>query len=181
MSDAIQNLCERAQKFRDVAHLILAKYETAPSRIISLDKTRQEIANLTLYQDELFGEALSCIEKGCFRAAHVMAWAAFMDFLEEKLTSDNLKAVKTFKKGWEKFNSTEELRENVSEYQLIEAAKDVGLLSKQEMKALHGLLAKRNECAHPSGYNPSMNEAIGYFSELLTRIKKIESRRVRSV
>jgi len=178
MSDAIHVLFERAQRFRDEAHAILSKHETAPSRIISLENTRQQIASFSLYQKALFDEAVSCIEKECFRAAHVMAWAAFMDYLERKLASDNLKKAKEVRTGWSKYKGIEELRENVAEYQLIEAAKDVGLLSKQEMKTLHGLLAKRNECAHPSSHNPDMNEAIGYVSDLLKRIKRLEKKSI---
>lgn len=178
MPDPIRIFCTRVQKFRDEAHSILAKHESAPSRIISLESTRQQIAGLSLYQQALFDEAVSCIEKGCFRAAHVMAWAAFMDYLEEKLASDGLKKVRAVKTGWSKFKSVEELRENVAEYQLIDAAKDVGLLPKQEMKILHGLLAKRNECAHPSSHNPDMNEAIGYVSELLKRIGRLKKKSI---
>jgi len=178
MLDALRALYKQAQKFRDEAHSILAKQETSPSRIISLEYTRQQIASLSLYQKALFNEAVSCIEKECFRAAHVMAWAAFMDYLEKKLASDGLKKIRAIKTGWSKFKNVEDLRENVAEYQLIEAAKDVGLLSKQEMRTLHGLLAKRNECAHPSNHNPDMNEAIGYVSDLLKRIKRLEEKNI---
>jgi len=176
--DPIQALYKRAWQFRDEANSILGIYEDAPSRISSLEKTRRQIASLSLYQQKLFDEAAACIEQGCFRAAHVMAWAAFIDYLERKLASDGLKKVKAVKTGWSKFGSVEELRENVAEFQLIEVAKEVGLLSKQEMKTLHGALAKRNECAHPSDHNPDMNEAIGYVSELLKRIKRLEGKSI---
>jgi len=178
MSDVIQALYERAQRFRDEAYSTLGKHETAPSRIISLVNTRKQIASLSLYQKALFIEAVSCIEKGCFRAAHVMAWAAFMDYLERKLASDNFKKLKSIKPNLSKYKGVEELRENVAEYQLIEAARDVGLLSKTEMKTLHGLLAKRNECAHPSHHAPGMNEAIGYASDLLKRIERLEKKSI---
>jgi len=176
MSDPIRVVLARAQRFREEAHSILAKHEAAPSRVISLERTRQQIAGLSLYQKKLFDEAVSCIERGCFRAGHVMAWAAFMDYLENKLASDGLKKVKAFKPGWSRFKGIEELREHIAEYQLIGAAKDVGLLSSTERKTLQGLLAKRNECAHPSSHSPGMNEAIGYLSELLRRIERLEKK-----
>ena len=45
------------------------------------------------------------------------------------------------------------------------------------MKALHGLLNRRNECAHPSDYFPDLNETLGYLSELFQRIEYLERRR----
>ena len=47
--------------------------------------------------------------------------------------------------------------------------RDLKLLGKGEHKSLQDLLSKRNESAHPSGYKPGLNEALGYVSELLNR------------
>jgi hypothetical protein len=96
-----------------------------------------------------------------------------MDLLEEKLASDGLVKLRTAKAAW-KAGSVEELRETVVEYQLIEAAKDLGLCTKTEMKALHGMLNKRNECAHPNDFFPDMNITLGYISELLTRVATLQ-------
>jgi len=101
-----------------------------------------------------------------------MAWAAFMDFLEEKLASDGFVRLKAKRPAWPS-SSVEELRESVVEYQLIDAAKDLGLIGKTQAKALHGLLNKRNECAHPSDYFPALNETLGYVAEILARIGAI--------
>ena len=96
-----------------------------------------------------------------------------MDLLEEKLASDGLVKLRAAKAAW-KAGSVEELRETVVEYQLIEAAKDLGLCTKTEMKALHGMLNKRNECAHPNDFFPDMNITLGYISELLTRVATLQ-------
>ncbi|MDZ7401885.1 MAG: hypothetical protein ONB37_17140 [candidate division KSB1 bacterium] len=169
-------LRQKAHAFKGEAHLILSGYESSKSRIFSLDKTRSILNMLSLQQDELFQQSLVCIERGIFRAAHVMAWAGFMDFLEQKLSSDGLIKVKSVRTGWNRYNTIEEIRENVPEFQLIEAARDVGLLSKSETKTLLGLLSKRNECAHPSAYKPGLNESLGYVSELLNRIKQLDNK-----
>ena len=156
---------------------ILAVHETAPSRIVLLEDTYKRLGTLSLRQDELVRQALRCIENELFRAAHVMAWAGFMDFVEEKLSSDGLKKLHALRPAW-KASSVEELRESVVEYQLIEAARDLGLCTKTEGKALHGLLNKRNECAHPSNYFPSLNESLGYVSEVLQRIGQMQPKTV---
>lgn len=172
--DIVLELHDRAERFRLEAHQILATYETSPSRVMSLDKTRSQLAGLSLRQDDLFREALACIESGSHRAAHVMAWAAFMDFFEQKLATDGLAKVRAARPAWAKHATLEDLRDNVPEYQLIQVACEVKLISKSEMKTLHGLLSKRNECAHPSSYAPGLNESLGYASELLSRISHLQ-------
>lgn len=159
----------KVRAFEREAHKILAVHEAAPSRLVLLEDTYKKLAVLTLRQDDLLRQALRCIENELYRAAHVMAWAAFMDFLEEKLASDGLLKLRALRPTW-KASSVEELRDNVVEYQLLEGARDLGLCGKTETKALQGLLSKRNECAHPSNYFPSMNETLGYVTEVLSRI-----------
>jgi hypothetical protein len=165
----LAELVHRLRAFEREAHGILAVHEAAPSRLVLLENTYKKLTVLNLRQDDLLRQSLRCIENELYRAAHVMAWAAFMDFLEEKLASDGLVKLRALRPAW-KVASVEELRENVVEFQLLEAARDLGLLGKNETKALQGLLSKRNECAHPSGYFPSMNETLGYVTEVLNRI-----------
>jgi hypothetical protein len=53
--------------------------------------------------------------------------------------------------------------------------KPIGGYNKTTMKALHGLLNKRNECAQPSGYSPDLNRTLGFIGELVDRIKKLQT------
>ncbi len=163
----------RARAFEREAHGILAVHEAAPSRLVLLEDTYKRVATLSLRQDNLLRQALRCVENELYRAAHVMAWAAFMDFLEEKLASDGLLKLRALRSAW-KASSVDELRENVVEHQLIDVARDLGLLGKTEAKALQGLLSKRNECAHPSDYFPGLNETLGYVAEMLNRIRHLQ-------
>jgi hypothetical protein len=163
----------RCRAFEQEAHHILAVHETALSRLVVLEDTYRNLTALSLRQDDLFRQALRCIENELYRAAHVMAWAAFMDFIEEKLASDGLSKLRVLRPAW-KASSIEELRENVVECQLIDASRDLALLGKTEAKALQGLLSKRNECAHPSDYFPGLNEALGYVTEVLNRIGRLQ-------
>jgi hypothetical protein len=167
-------LLTKVKGFEKEAHALLATHEASGSRVVILEESYDKLTKLTLKQDELFRQALRCVEHKLFRAAHVLAWAGFMDLLEEKLASDGLVKLRAAKTAW-KAGNVEELRENVVEYQLIEAAKDLGLCTKTEMKALNGMLNKRNECAHPNDFFPDMNITLGYISELLTRVAALQT------
>lgn len=176
MTGELEDILRRVSNFERAAHRLLSGYEAAPSRVVSLSETRKQITILNLKQSELLQEAIRAMEISLYRPAIVMAWAAFMDFLQEKLAADGLAAVHLKRPNWTKWKSLDDLRENVSEFQLVDVARDVRLLTKSEAKALHGLLSKRNECAHPSGYKPGLNEALGYVSELLNRIPSVGQR-----
>jgi hypothetical protein len=170
----IKELIASAREFERQAHVLLAIHESSSaSRVVVLDQTYKSLVALNLRQDDLMKQALRCTEAGLYRAAHVMAWATFMDFLEEKYQSDGLVKLKAARTAW-KGKNIEEMREYVNEYQLVEASQDLGLSTKNEVKALQGLLNKRNECAHPSNYYPQLNETLGYISEVLQRITTLQ-------
>ena len=165
-----KNLIPRLKTFKYEAYRILATHETSKNRIITIEKTYSQITNLSLKQNKLLREAINCVEYRFFRAAHVLSWAAFMDFIDDKLGEDGFKKVKNVRPNWN-INTVEDLRDIGSDYQIIETLKKVGLCGRVVEKGLKGLLSKRNECAHPSDYEPELNETLGYISELLKRVK----------
>ena len=171
----IPTILAQVQGFQQEAHAILGAHETSKSRVILLEETYEKLTGFNLRQDELFRQALRCVENGLFRAAHVMAWSGFMDFLEDKVASDGFKKLRAARPKW-RFKSLEDLREQFTEYAIIETSRVAGLCTKTEMKALLGLLNKRNECAHPSNYFPELNEALGYISELLQRVESLQAK-----
>jgi hypothetical protein len=174
----VRKWLRRAQLFEGDAHKILGTHEDSSSRVVTLQSSYSTLAKLNLKQDDLFRQALTCVEKECYRAAHVMAWAAFMDFLEQKVVSDGCKKLAAIRPKWV-IGSVDDLRETINEYQIIETALPLGLCTKSEMKALHGLLNKRNECAHPTDYFPGLNETLGFMSEVLSRLAHIKKKRLK--
>jgi len=178
MKELFFKIRENVKRFESESHEIFSKFETSPSRIINVDQSRKKLKNLSLQQVELFEDSLLCIEQKFYRASIVIGWAGFIDFLENKISSDGLMKVKQVRPAWMKYNSIEEIRENVAtEHELIKVAKEIGLISKAEMKRLHGELSRRNECAHPSPYRPDLNEALGYVSGLINLIEKINKKK----
>jgi hypothetical protein len=173
MLEVLRELLTRAHAFENEAHRILAIHETTVYRVITIEDTYRTLTGLSLQQEILFREALRCVENQLFKAAHVMAWAAFMDYLEDKMIAEYLADIRVVRTKWS-INSKEDLREQATEHQLITVCREVKLFGKNEEKAFQGLLNTRNECAHPSGYSPALNEALGYISQLLNRITTLQ-------
>ncbi len=173
VGELLDDYRKRAQQFHAKARQLFAKFEQSTARVISVDETRKKIAGLSLQQNELLEQSIKCVEFEIYRAAHVMAWSALVDLVEEKLASDGLGKVKAARPAWSKFATIDEIRENLPEHQLVEVTRDVGLMSKSEVKSILGLLAKRNECAHPSGFRPGLNDSLGYVTDVLKRMEKL--------
>jgi hypothetical protein len=153
------------------AKVILATHEAASARVITLEQSYDRLSGLSLEQDELFREAFRAVEADLFRASHVLAWAGFIDFFHNYLLPQHTSALHGVQPKWQ-LSAPEELRDQ-ADFQVIQAAKDAGVFGKTVMKALHGLLNRRNECAHPSTYFPDLNQTLGYISEPLSRIEKL--------
>ncbi len=98
-----------------------------------------------------------------------------MDFLEQKLADDNFMKLNKVREKW-KIHSIDDLRDSRSDYQIVDAIRSLELCTKTEEKALKGLLSRRNECAHPTDYEPELNQTLGYVSEILQRIQGLRRR-----
>jgi hypothetical protein len=175
MQETLQGVLARVRAFESEAHRILARHETALYRVITIEDTYHTLTRLSLHQDALFRESLRCVENQLFKAAHVMAWACFMDFLEDKMIAEYLDDIIAARPKWS-INSKEELREQATEHQLIVVCREVRLLSKNEANAFLGMLNTRNECARPSNYSPALNETLGFISQLLNRIHTLQQK-----
>lgn len=175
---SIRDWLSRAAAFERDAKTILGRHESAPSRVVVIEAKYKLLTGLNAKQDELLKQSLRCVEHALYRAAHVMAWAAMMDFLEEKMAADKLKRVRRLRPKWST-SSIQDLREDIAEYHLVAITRDLGLCSKNEVKTLHGMLNDRNECAHPSDFHPGLDEALGYISRILDLIVRLQPRKMK--
>lgn len=176
--DIVRSVIERLREFETEAKRILTKHEASPTRIITIEDTYSKLGRLSLKQDALLRESLTEVQSGHYKAAYVLAWAAFMDFLDEKLGEDGFKKLRQVRPKW-RVRTTEDLREVAPDVQVIEAGQLVGIYGKTVKKALKGLLNQRNECAHPSDYSPGLNETLGFLAQLLKRITVIQSKKIK--
>jgi hypothetical protein len=170
-------LLARLHAFEVEAHKVLGLHEAARSRVVILEETYTQLTGRSLQQDDLFKQALRCVEHELFRAAHVMAFAGFMDFLFEKLSADGLVAVRRERTAW-KGKDIYEMAEYVPDKQFIDVAQPVGLATKNDVKHMGSLLDRRNECAHPTAYYPDLNITIGYVAEVLQVVRKLQPRKI---
>ncbi len=170
----INDIITNVLNFNKVSNTILKTVESSSARVVTIEESYKQLSNLSIKQDDLFRQSIRCIENGLYRAAHVMAWAAFIDYFHEKLSEDGFIKLQLVRQNW-RLSDIGDLREQ-SDYHVIEAAKEMKYLSRTEQKALHGLLNRRNECAHPEDYFPGLNESLGYLSELIKRINTFQSR-----
>lgn len=158
---------------RELASL-LSKREKSAHRVITLDESFRKLDALSIKQDTLMREALRCVEQALYRPAHVAAWAAFVDFAQEWcVAGTRLAALNGARQKWN-VRVASDLR-SYTDFALFEALEAAGLISKTFMKALHGLLNKRNECAHPEDYAPTLNDTLGYVDELMKRIGALQA------
>ena len=166
----------RINKFTKDANKVLGTHEASTkSRIIELSDTYNQLSLLNIKQDDLFRQALRCAENGLYRAAHVMAWAACEDFIEEKLSEDGLIKLRAARPAWQG-SDIREMAEYVPERQFVDTLKTLGLTTKNETAAFVSLLQKRNECAHPTSYHPDLNQTLGYMSEILSRLGNLSKK-----
>jgi hypothetical protein len=171
----LDRIAKRAASFEKVAHELLSMHEGAASRVVDARKSLARVSALSIKQEDMLKQAVRCIEVEVFRAAHVLAFAAFIDYLHELAERDGFSALNAAREKWNVV-SVEDIRERISDYAFIEALEAANLITKAERKAFHGLLTRRNECAHPSDYYPDMNQSLGYLSEALSRIEALNSR-----
>lgn len=168
----VRGVLARVADLETDAKTILATHEAAASRIITLEASYAKLDDLSIAQDELFRESLRAVQSGLYRAAHVLAWAGFIDFLHNLLVDKHLAELQTERPKW-KIAAPEDLRA-YSDFEIVQTGKVVGAYGNTMMHTLHGFLGQRNECAHPSDYFPDLNSTLGYVSELVSRIKRLK-------
>lgn len=164
----VGEVARRVQALDTDAKRILSQHEDAGARVFTLESSYADLAGLSLMQDQVFREALRATEQELYRAAHVLAFAGLMDWLHRWLWVEKEAELVAEYDAW-KLKDVEDLREH-SDFQVIDAGKKVGAYRRGTQKALHGLLHRRNECAHPSDYFPDRNETLGYIGEVFKRL-----------
>jgi hypothetical protein len=170
-----REVAEWAANAQDELSKLLAKRETSTHRVMTVTESYDKVTKLNIKQDKLFREALQCAEHGLYRSAHVTSFAALIDFVHEWIASSPTRLT-TIQANYPTWNikHAADFREH-KDHTLFEVMKKQGLITNSMMKALQGLLAKRNECAHPEDYEPGINDSLGYLDEMMKRIATLQA------
>ena len=136
-------------------------------RVVTLESLYDQLGSLPATREELLRIAIGCAENHFHRPAIVMAWAAVFDRLAEILEIDKFKRISGVRKKWKPIASRDELVEGHSEFQIIDALREAGMINKTQQKSLHTALHVRNRAAHAGGYSPSFNITLGYIEDAL--------------
>ena len=158
----------------EATRLLGSSEQSIASRAYNAHEALKAVGQLNLIQSDLLKQSIRCVESGLFRAAFVMAWTPVADLLLDLAVKESA-LVLARRTKWNYTDKTS-LSETTGDHAIIEALKEVSILTKGEMKSLHGLLHRRNECAHPSTYFPGPNEALGYIDEAMKFCKLINSK-----
>ncbi|HLI46127.1 MAG TPA: hypothetical protein VKU94_02940 [Geobacterales bacterium] len=144
---------------------ILENFENSIHRVVTIQDMYSRLDTLSIRQDRLLREAIDCIRFKLFRASIVLAWSAMSDLLIE-IYFKRIDQSKTFDEVSNEFNDN----------RLIEQLRARRLIDKQTEKLLKGNLAIRDEFAHPSLYEPDLNQSLGYMSQILAIMSSLKGK-----
>lgn len=171
MNDLVQ-WRRKIASFVGEAQDILGKSEGAyVSRAFNAHESLKRVGELSFEQADSLKQAVRCVEADLHKAAIVMAWTALADLLYD-YGGQKIHSIQAVRPKW-KCSDRQTLCEDQGDYAIISALKEAKCISKADMKSLHGLLHQRNQCAHPSDYFPTPNQALGYIDAVISEAGKL--------
>jgi hypothetical protein len=148
---------------------ILSTVDSAKTRIVTVESLYGQLSGLSRDQQEFLETAIEAARHGIYRAAIILAWSALVSGLHEAHRNDGYVELAKVRPKW-KISGDDQLREEHPEFQLIDASRDAGLISKSQGKTLHGLLNTRNRAAHPGRFRTSLNRTLGYLEDIVSEL-----------
>lgn len=109
-------------------------------------------------------EARACVSHGLHRPAYVSAWNGYVALALTFLAADDFAAVRAIR-AW-KVTSIEDLSMKTPGAELLRMLSDLGLSDGEMGDLLPLLLQSRNDCAHPTSFRPTAEEANAYVIEV---------------
>jgi hypothetical protein len=164
-----EELISRVSMARAAAGSILVVHESSPARVTELRESLDRLSGLPVDVAEYYKESLKALQVECYRAAIVFAWAGFIYSIGHKLVQGYQAELAVNYPNW-KYCSTEELFDSTGEFQVLEAAKKCGLIKNQKLLIYKGWLSLRNQCAHPTLFQPGRNASLGFVDSVVSEV-----------
>jgi hypothetical protein len=149
--------------------------ESLPSRRPRSDVLR-EVAVLSAMSSSEFGTAHKALEQNLLRPAHVAAWNGYVALAIMRLADNDFDDLRKARPKWTG-SSVEELAMRTPGRALIDLLVEFYLVDADQEFALAELLQRRNDCAHPTSFEPTIEQTTAYLDEILTRALALAKRR----
>ena len=166
MAMSLNDWAVRVMNARKLAHIVLTTHEKSASRVVLLEDLLKTLSGTPVDVQDFFGEAIRCLEQGLYRSGIVLAWAGHFHVFSETLFAKHEGEIRSIRPKWN-FRDLSDLKEQVSESQLLDVGKEVKFINRASVRVMQGQLSVRNQCAHPTLYRPNMNAAIGYVDAMV--------------
>jgi hypothetical protein len=137
----------------------------------------REAAGLSVMSSAEFETAHRALDQKLFRPAHVAAWNGFVALALMRMAADDFVALRRARPKWS-VTSAEDLAMRIPGRALIDLLVELGFLEKEQEFALADLQQRRNECAHPTSFEPTAAQTAAYFDEILARGWALAQRRI---
>lgn len=125
----------------------------------------REVANLSAISATEFMAAHLALHHRLFRAAHVSAWNGYVAQALICMASDDFRALRAIRPKWDEL-SIPDVAMRTAGRTLIDLLVELELIGVEQEFGLAELMQRRNDCAHPSGVNPTLEEAQFYLDEV---------------
>lgn len=162
------NWVTKARKAERAGHAALSIHESSASRIVLLEDLVKKLSGAPVDVQQYFKESIRCLENGLFKAGVVFSWAGHFHVFSEYLYANHESDIRTLRQR-RVFKDLTELKEQYSESQILDAGKEVKFINRAQLRVLQGQLSQRNQCAHPTMYQPSLNSSVGYVDEMVSQ------------
>lgn len=163
----LEDIIARMRDLRDAHNAVIADVESARTRVVTVESLSEQLGELPAQRARFLRTAIGCAEHGFNRPAIVMAWAALFDRVIEILDSDDFSRLNALPNKWKPVKSRDELVENHSELQIVDAFGNAKFVNKTQRKTLQAQLHMRNRAAHAGPWNPSFNVTLGYLEDVI--------------
>lgn len=128
----------------------------------------REVAGLAGISAAEFAAAQQAVDNDLLRSAHVAAWNGYVALALMRMAKDDFQALRNARPNWT-VSSVEDVAMRIPGSALIDLLVDLELVHADDEFALRQLQQRRNDCAHPTTFAPTILQAKAYVDDVLSR------------